>query len=89
MVSLKFRLVFAPATGFLYSNFAFDMLAVALAHAANKPYEALLKETVLDPAGLKDTVMTLRPGDATSLSLSARTKPCQDAASCFLISLRC
>jgi D-alanyl-D-alanine-carboxypeptidase/D-alanyl-D-alanine-endopeptidase len=60
-------LVFAPATGFLYSNFAFDMLAVALANSANKPYDALLKETVLDPAGLKDTVMTLRSGDAARL----------------------
>lgn len=60
-------LLFAPATGLLYSNFAFDMLAAALAQSANKPYDALLKETVLDPVGLKDTVMTLRPGDAARL----------------------
>lgn len=57
-------LLFTPGTGALYSNFAFDLLAAALAHAANKPYDALLKEIVLDPAGLKDTVLALRDGDA-------------------------
>jgi serine-type D-Ala-D-Ala carboxypeptidase/endopeptidase len=61
-------LLFAPGTGGLYSNFAFDLLAAALAHAAGKPYEALLKEIVLDPAGLKDTVMALRgEGDTKRL----------------------
>jgi serine-type D-Ala-D-Ala carboxypeptidase/endopeptidase len=56
-------LVFAPGTGALYSNFAFDVLGATLSHAAGKPYDILLKELVLDPAGLKDTVLTLRAGD--------------------------
>ena len=60
-------LVFAPGTGALYSNFGFDVLAAALAHAAGKPYDALLKERVLDPLGLKDTVLSLRPGDEARL----------------------
>lgn len=60
-------LLFAPGSGGLYSNFAFDLLAAALANAAGKPYHQLLKETVLDPAGLKDTVLTLRVGDAARL----------------------
>jgi D-alanyl-D-alanine-carboxypeptidase/D-alanyl-D-alanine-endopeptidase len=60
-------LVFAPATGALYSNFAFDILSAALAHSAEKDYAALLKELVLNPAGLKDTVLDLRPGDKTRL----------------------
>jgi serine-type D-Ala-D-Ala carboxypeptidase/endopeptidase len=60
-------LLFAPGSGGLYSNFAFDLLAAALANAGGKPYHQLLKESVLDPAGLKDTVMTLRPGDAPRL----------------------
>lgn len=60
-------LVFAPGTGALYSNFGFDVLAAALAHAAGKPYDALLKERVLDPLGLKDTVLSLRPGDDARL----------------------
>jgi serine-type D-Ala-D-Ala carboxypeptidase/endopeptidase len=60
-------LVFAPGTGALYSNFGFDVLSAALSHAAAKPYDALLKERILDPAGLKDTVLSLRPGDEARL----------------------
>jgi len=60
-------LLFTPGTGGLYSNFAFDVLSAALANAAKKPYDALLKERVLDPVGLKDTVLSLRAGDQTRL----------------------
>ncbi len=60
-------LVFAPGTGALYSNFAFDVLAAALAHTAGKPYDVLLKEQVLDPAGLRDTVLAPRAGDNVRL----------------------
>jgi D-alanyl-D-alanine-carboxypeptidase/D-alanyl-D-alanine-endopeptidase len=60
-------LLFAPGSGGLYSNFAFDLLAAALAHAAGKPYDAVLKEIVLDPVGLKDTVLALRDGDGARL----------------------
>jgi len=56
-------LLFPPGTGGLYSNFAFDVLAAALGNAAGKPYAEALKERVIDPAGLDDTVLTLRPGD--------------------------
>jgi D-alanyl-D-alanine-carboxypeptidase/D-alanyl-D-alanine-endopeptidase len=56
-------LLFAPGTGILYSNFGFDMLAQALANAAGKPYPELLKERVLDPAGLKDTRFDLTDAD--------------------------
>ncbi len=56
-------LLFAPGTGGLYSNFGFDVLSAALSHAAGKPYDTLLKDRVLDPAGLGDTVLSLRPGD--------------------------
>ena len=51
-------LLFAPGTGALYSNFGFDLLAQALAHAAGKPYEDLLRERILAPAGLESTVFT-------------------------------
>ena len=57
-------LLFTPGSGGLYSNFAFDMLAAALASSAGKPYDQLLREIVLDPAGMKDTVLALRDGDA-------------------------
>jgi len=60
-------LLFAPGTGGLYSNFAFDLLAIALSQAAGKSYGALLKEIVIDPAGLKDTLLALREGDSARL----------------------
>jgi D-alanyl-D-alanine-carboxypeptidase/D-alanyl-D-alanine-endopeptidase len=60
-------LLFTPGAGALYSNFAFDLLAVALSHAAGKPYDVLLKEIALDLAGLKDTVLALRDSDAARL----------------------
>ena len=57
--------LFAPGTGILYSNFGFDMLAQALANAGGKPYPDLLKERVLDPAGLQDTRFDLTEADKT------------------------
>lgn len=57
--------LFAPGTGILYSNFGFDMLAQALANAGGKPYPDLLKERVLDPAGLQDTRFDLTESDKT------------------------
>jgi serine-type D-Ala-D-Ala carboxypeptidase/endopeptidase len=60
-------LLFAPGTGALYSNFAFDVLSAALSHAASKPYDTLLKERVLDPVGLNDTVLTVSASDVDRL----------------------
>jgi D-alanyl-D-alanine-carboxypeptidase/D-alanyl-D-alanine-endopeptidase len=51
-------LLFAPGDGALYSNFAFDLLAQALADAAGQPYETLLRSRVLEPAGLTATGFT-------------------------------
>ena len=56
------RSFFAAGTGALYSNFGFDMLALGLADAAGKPYEALLSERVLEPMGLNDTGLSVAPG---------------------------
>jgi D-alanyl-D-alanine-carboxypeptidase/D-alanyl-D-alanine-endopeptidase len=57
-------LLFPSGRGVLYSNFAFDLLAVALARAAGKSYAEVVKERVLDLAGLTDTIYQLRDGDA-------------------------
>jgi serine-type D-Ala-D-Ala carboxypeptidase/endopeptidase len=56
-------LLFRPGSAALYSNYGFDLLGAALANSGAKPYADLLKERVLDPAGMKDTVFNLRPGD--------------------------
>jgi D-alanyl-D-alanine-carboxypeptidase/D-alanyl-D-alanine-endopeptidase len=56
-------LLFPPGTAALYSNYGFDLLGAALANAGGKSYAELLKERVLDPLGMKDTIFNLRPGD--------------------------
>ena len=56
-------LLFPPSTAAFYSNYGFDLLGAALANAGGKSYSELLKERVLNPAGMKDTVFNLRPGD--------------------------
>ena len=56
-------LLFPPGTAALYSNYGFDLLGAALSNAGGKPYADLLNERVLTPAGMKDTVFNLRPGD--------------------------
>jgi len=48
-------LLFTPQTGILYSNVAFDLLAMALSGISGMPYDDLLQETVLDPIGLSAT----------------------------------
>jgi D-alanyl-D-alanine-carboxypeptidase/D-alanyl-D-alanine-endopeptidase len=60
-------LLFAPGTAALYSNYAFDLLGAALANVGGRPYAQMLRERVLDPAGVKDTVFNLRPGDEARL----------------------
>ena len=55
--------LFPAGTGMSYSNFGYDLLAQALANSAGEPYEDTLRKRVLAPAGLKDTIFNLRPGD--------------------------
>jgi len=60
-------LLFAPGTSGLYSNFAYDLLAAALENAGGKPFEELLRERVLDPAGLTDTGFALPDDISTAM----------------------
>lgn len=44
-----------------YSNFGFMWLSEMLSRRAGKPFETLLRERVLDPLGMKDTMITVPP----------------------------
>jgi CubicO group peptidase (beta-lactamase class C family) len=50
------KLAFEPGTQRLYSSGGFAVLARVLEIASGKPYAALLKQYVFDPAGMKDSV---------------------------------
>ena len=47
---------FETGTAFAYSNTNYYLLGLLLARVAGKPYEALLAERVLKPAGMNDTI---------------------------------
>ncbi len=55
----KEPLLFAPGSAVHYSNFGFDLLAMALSAAGKKPYPDLLLENVTGPLQMKDTGFTL------------------------------
>ena len=48
-------LQFEPGTKFHYDNSGFFLLGAILEHVTGKTYEALLKENILVPLGMKDT----------------------------------
>jgi CubicO group peptidase (beta-lactamase class C family) len=49
----------APASKYEYSNFGFMWLSSLLARAGGKPYDALVRERILAPLGMKDTALEL------------------------------
>jgi len=50
---------FTPGTGATYSNFGFNLLALALEERSGTPYRELLQERVLGPIGLTSTTYEL------------------------------
>jgi D-alanyl-D-alanine-carboxypeptidase/D-alanyl-D-alanine-endopeptidase len=60
-------LTFTPGTAVSYSNFGFDLLAVALSRAAGQPYPDLLDARVIRPLGLQDTSFAPSTGQAARI----------------------
>ncbi|MGV8057545.1 MAG: D-alanyl-D-alanine-carboxypeptidase/endopeptidase AmpH [Smithellaceae bacterium] len=52
-------LIFKPGKSVHYSNFGFDLLALSLATAANKPFPTLIHQHITGPLNMKDTVFAL------------------------------
>jgi len=55
----KYGVARPAAAGFLYSNLGVGLLGQALANRATTSYADLVKQAVIDPLGLKDTVIKL------------------------------
>nr|WP_279625855.1 D-alanyl-D-alanine-carboxypeptidase/endopeptidase AmpH [Buttiauxella ferragutiae] len=69
----------APGTIASYSNLAFDLLADALARAANKPYPQLFEEQITRPLGMKDTTFTPSPDQCKRLMVAEKgASPCDN-----------
>ena len=70
----------APGTIASYSNLAFDLLADALARAANKPYPQLFEEQITRPLGMKDTTFTPSPDQCKRLMVAEKgASPCDNS----------
>jgi CubicO group peptidase (beta-lactamase class C family) len=54
-------LVFPPGDRFQYSDAGYEMLALVLERAGGRPFADLLRERILEPAGMKDTRLRDRP----------------------------
>jgi CubicO group peptidase (beta-lactamase class C family) len=52
----------APGTKYVYSNFGFGLLGLALAHRAGMDFESLIVSRVLNPLGMDSTRMTVTQG---------------------------
>ncbi len=52
-----FRLTRAPGTVYQYSNFGFGLLGRLLANRTHMSYEALVRERILQPLGMNDTIV--------------------------------
>lgn len=52
-------LSFPPDTKWRYNNFGYELLAEIGAAAAKKPFDQVLRELVLEPAGMKNAVVAL------------------------------
>ncbi len=68
----------ARDTRWEYSNLGFGLLGQALAWRANKPFDALLREQVLDPLGLPDVQLARRPVPGLLPGHDAQGRPATD-----------
>ncbi len=53
-------LMFKPGKGYLYNSFDFVLLSLAMQEAGAMPFEQYVKEKVLDPLGMKNTIPPLQ-----------------------------
>jgi len=54
-------LVAEPGTSFSYSSYGYDVIGAALERAAGRAFAALMRETVLAPAGMRETTLASAP----------------------------
>ncbi len=73
----------ATARRYAYSNWAFLLLSDLLARRAGKPYDALLRERVLQPLGMNDTLVASNDGLVPGHRASGDVTPAWDVPIAF------
>jgi len=61
------KLTRVPGVSFSYSNVAAQLLGVILEHIYAKPFDALVKEKIVAPLGMRDTKSGLSPAEVNRL----------------------
>jgi CubicO group peptidase (beta-lactamase class C family) len=71
------KLLWAPGTGYRYSNVGYSLLAAVIEHVSNVSYETYLAEHLFSPAGMKDTGYLLPRWNADRIAMQydARGRP--------------
>jgi CubicO group peptidase (beta-lactamase class C family) len=72
-VFIEDPLEFPPGKGYLYTSFDFVLLSLAMERAAGKPFDALVREQVLEPLGMQKTVAEA-PGNPVGNQVEFYTK---------------
>jgi D-alanyl-D-alanine-carboxypeptidase/D-alanyl-D-alanine-endopeptidase len=67
-----------PGSRASYSNLGYDLLADALAMAANKPYYLLLHDLITTPLGMPDTTFSPTEAQCSRLMVGVNASPCVD-----------
>lgn len=62
------ELLFAPDSGWSYSNFGYGVLGHVLEMASGTPYEVLLEREILEPLGMASSTVTIWPELADRLA---------------------
>lgn len=70
--ALDSELLFAPGSGYEYSNAGYSMLAAIVEIETGKSYEEALRELVLDPAGMDETGYRIPQWDRARVAVGYR-----------------
>jgi CubicO group peptidase (beta-lactamase class C family) len=68
-LTLEAPLAFEPGGGYEYSNAGYSLLGAIIEQRTGKPYEQYVRESLLLPAGMKDTGYILPRWDETRLAV--------------------
>lgn len=67
-------LMFKPGKGYLYNSFDFVLLSLAMQEASGMPFEQYVKEKVLDPLGMRNTIPPLQNPTISSIGVENQAK---------------
>lgn len=68
LANMKLKLLFAPGTGWSYSNMAYEVLGDLIAKVSGKTFENYVEENILRPLGMNASTLLLSKADPKLLA---------------------